>query len=205
MSAVSEMIVREFFELRGFLVRQQRKYVAPPRREDEEIDFFVSNPLPVPGDSALPFVLSPTDLARLVRAVVVVKGWHTETFSTAVLSHQPEIFRFVDPKVFQHAARAFAGEGPLTKILVVPALPQVEESRQQSIELLRAKGIDAVIPFRTMLADLINETETNRNYQKSDLLQVIRILKNYDFFREPQMELFKPARKTRGAARTTNP
>ena len=200
MSAVSEMIVREFFEVRGFLVRQPRKYVAPARREDEEIDFFVYNPSPRVEDIPLPFVLSSADLQRLTRAVVVVKGWHTETFSTAVLEHQPEIFRFVDPKVFQRAARAFSGEGPPTKILVVPALPQLEESRQQSIELLRAKGIDAVIPFRTMLADLINETETNRNYQKSDLLQVIRILKNYDFLKEPQMELFKPARKTRGAA-----
>ena len=46
MSAVSETIVREYFELHGFLVRQQRKYVAPTRREDEEIDFFVMNPQP---------------------------------------------------------------------------------------------------------------------------------------------------------------
>ena len=34
-------------------------------------------------------------------------------------------------------------------------------------------------------------TEANRNYQKSDLLQVIRILKNYELIREPQLELFK--------------
>ena len=72
------------------------------------------------------------------------------------------------------------------------------EAREQSIALLRAKGIDAVIPFRTMLSELIEKTETNRNYQKSDLLQVVRILKNYEFFREPQMELFK-ARKGKKA------
>jgi len=48
-----------------------------------------------------------------------------------------------------------------------------------------------------MLADLIGEVEVNRNYQKSDLLQTIRILKNYDFFREPQLELFNPGRKKR--------
>jgi hypothetical protein len=46
-----------------------------------------------------------------------------------------------------------------------------------------------------MLADLVENIEVNRNYQKSDLLQVIRILKNYDFFKEPQMELFKPRRR----------
>ena len=48
-----------------------------------------------------------------------------------------------------------------------------------------------------MLADLIAEIEVNRNYQKSDLLQIIRILKNYGFFREPQLDLFEPGRKKR--------
>jgi len=48
-----------------------------------------------------------------------------------------------------------------------------------------------------LLADLIDQIEVNRNYQKSDLLQVIRILKNYDFFKEPQLELFKAKRKRR--------
>jgi hypothetical protein len=45
----------------------------------------------------------------------------------------------------------------------------------------------------------------NRNYQKSDLLQIIRILKNYDLMREPQMELFKtrPRRKTAGKVQKT--
>src|SRR5439155_11968824 len=80
------------------------------------------------------------------------------------------------------------------KILIVPALPQAAEGRLESLALLRSKGIDAVIPFHTMLADLVKETEVNRNYQKSDLLQIIRILKNYDFFKEPQLELFKAKR-----------
>ena len=90
------------------------------------------------------------------------------------------------------------------KILVVPALPQDTQARDQSIALLRSKGIDAVIPFHTMLADLVSETEVNRNYQKSDLLQIIRILKNYDFFKEPQLELFKSRRKKKKADRHLN-
>jgi hypothetical protein len=194
MAAVSEAIVREYFELHGFLVRQQRKYVAPTRREDEEIDFFVMNPQPRDREVPLPFVLAAEDLPGITRAVVVVKGWHTETFSPAVLANAPEIFRFVEPSVFRRAAEAFGDDGTLTKILIVPALPQAEEAKSQSIALLRAKGIDAVIPFRTMLADLVSETEANRNYQKSDLLQIIRVLKNYQFFREPQLELFKTRR-----------
>lgn len=199
MSAVSETIVREFFELREFLVRQHRKYIGQTRRvNDDDIDFFVLNPHPQPHQGALPFVLGSTDLPFVERAIVVVKGWHTETFSSSVLTHAPEIFRFVQPKVFQQAARAFGTEGTPLKILVVPALPQAPAARDESIALLRSKGIDAVIPFRTMLADLVSETEVNRNYQKSDLLQIIRILKNYDFFKDPQMELFKSRRTGRG-------
>jgi hypothetical protein len=205
MAAVSETIVREFFELHGFLVRQHRKYVAPTRREDEEIDFYVFNPQPLDREVPLPFILASADLPSISRAVVVVKGWHTETFSPAVLANAPEIFRFVEPAVFKRATEAFGEDGSLTKILVVPALPQGQEARAQSIDLLRSKGIDSVIPFQTILADLITRIEVNRNYQKSDLLQVIRVLKNYDFFKEPQLELFKPARKRKKRASGPRP
>ena len=196
MSAVSETIVREYFELHEFLVRQHRKYIGLARDQDEDdIDFFVLNPHPQPCEGGLPFVLGSADLAFLERAIVVVKGWHTQVFSPSQLTHSPEIFRFVEPRVFQQAARAFGKQGTPLKILVVPALPHDAQARDESIALLRSKGIDAVLPFRTMLTDLVNTTEVNRNYQKSDLLQIIRILKNYDFFREPQLELFKPGRK----------
>ena len=196
MSAVSETIVREYFERHGFFVRQQRKFIAPSRQEEDEIDLYALNPHYAPG-APLPFVLGSADLPGVARALVVVKGWHTETFSPGLLANAPEIFRFVEPAAFEHAVKSFGGEGPLTKLLVVPALPAGEEARAQSIELLRAKGIDAVIAFPTMLADLIAEVEVNRNYQKSDLLQVIRILKNYGFFRDPQLDLFEPGRKKR--------
>ena len=196
MSAVSETIVREYFELHEFLVRQNRKYIRQARgQEDDDIDFFVLNPHPQVLDGVLPFVLESKDLAFIERAIVVVKGWFTETFSTARLERKSTIFRFVEPKIFQQAARAFGKDGTPLKILIVPALPQAAEGRLESLALLRSKGIDAVIPFHTMLADLVKETEVNRNYQKSDLLQIIRILKNYDFFKEPQLELFKAKRQ----------
>jgi hypothetical protein len=97
--------------------------------------------------------------------------------------------------VFQQAVKAFGQDGPPLKILVVPALPHTESARRETVAFLRSKGVDAVLPFRTLLGDLVNQIEVNRNYQKSDLLQMIRILKNYNFFREPQLELFKARRR----------
>ena len=197
MAAVSETIVREYFELHEFLVKQHRKYIAQTRREEDDIDFFVLNPRPRALEGERPFVLTSADLVSIERAIVVVKGWHTETFSTARLSGTPEIFRFVGTKVFQQAVRVFGENGNPLKLLVIPSLPHSATAREDSIALLREKGIDGVIPFRTMLADLVAKTESNRNYQKSDLLQTIRILKNYDFLRDPQLELFKPKRRRR--------
>ncbi len=203
--AVSESIVREFFESHGFLVHQRRKYVSTTARGDEEIDFLVQNPRMTAGEGELPFVLGSADVQRIERAVVVVKAWHTETFSSARLATAPELFRFLEPAVFKRAQRFFGDGTKLTKILVVPALPAADEAREESVSLLKTKGVEAVIPFRTLLADLINSVEANRNYQKSDLLQTLRVLKNYDFFRESQLELFKPGRRARKAPAAASP
>lgn len=197
MPSVSESIVREYLESQGFLVRQHRKYIAPSRNKDDDIDFFALNPHPEPLVGERPFVLSSTDFRYIERAVVVVRGWHTEIFSPARLIKAPEILRFVEPRVFKRAIKAFGTEIMPLKILVVPALPQGESARQETITFLKNKGVDAVLPFRTILADLIQRVEPNRNYQKSDILQILRILKNYDFFREPQLELFRPSRRRR--------
>jgi hypothetical protein len=205
--AISETIVREYFELHGFFVQQQRKFISHSRRdEDDEIDFLVLNPL-ADSESPLPFELSSADMGRIARGLVVVKGWHTDTFRPSLLANAPELFRFLEPAVFKQASRAFGSDTRLVRLLVVPTLPANEAAREQSIAMLRAKGVDAVIPFHTMLADLIEQIEVNRNYQKSDLLQVIRILKNYGFFREPQLDLFrnKTRRKSKKAETAPDP
>jgi hypothetical protein len=197
MAGVSETIVREYFELNGFFVQQQRKYVPHTRDPDEAADFFVVNPEPQPTSTPLPFVLSSENVRTVARAVVAVKGWHTETFTPGVLTRKPEALRFVEGKVIRKAALAFGGDVVPAKILVVPELPQDPAVREQSIALLRKNGVDAVISFRVMLNDLIRLVEINRNYQKSDLLQIIRILKIHGYFKEPQLELFKPRRRSK--------
>ena len=206
MSAVSEEIVREYFELHEFLVRQYRKHVAPAGREDDDVDFLVSNPQPQVREGELPFVLSSADLPFIERAIVVIKAWHTEIFSPALLNNAPELLRFLEKKSFQQIAKTFGGDEPVLKIVVVPVLPRETAARDQSVAILRAKGINAIISFPTMLADLVSHTEARRNYQKSDLLQTIRILRTYDFLKEPQLELFKTkARKSSPKSKVPSP
>ena len=190
MSAVDENIVREFFELHGFLVCQRRKYIVQTRQKtgNEEVDLIVLNPVATPPETSLDFEITPTMLRSVARAVVAVKGWHTEIFAPGLLAHQPKIFRFVEPKAVEEARRLIGADG-LLKILVIPGLPRDAKMRERSIELLRVKGVDGVISFRAILQDLLTGEKTNRNYEKSDLLQILRLLKNYDLLKEPQLEL----------------
>jgi len=201
MSAVDEGIVREYFELNGFLVCQRRKYIVQARQKtgDEEVDLIVLNPAVPAGTAPVEFEITSKMLSQVSRAIVAVKGWHTEIFAPGVLAHQPKIFRFVEKRAVEEAQRLVGGEG-LVKILVVPGLPRDTKTRQRSIELLRSKGVDGVISFRSILQELIASVATNRNYQKSDLLQVLRLLKNYGLLREPQMEFGWKRRAKKAAA-----
>ena len=201
MAAVSETIVREYFELNGFLVRQLRKYVAPGIREDDDIDFLLLNPHPEPSAGERPFQLNSSDLRSVERGIVILKAWHTDVFSPALLTNTPDFFRFLEKRAVRQAAAGFGKDAALLKILVLPALPQEAKARDESIAILRSKGLDAAISFRTMLVDLLAYVQPNRNYQKSDLLQLIRILKNYDFVKEPQLDLFRVKRPKTGPRR----
>jgi len=197
MSAIDEGIVREYFEQNGFLVRQVRKYQVQSRRKmaEEEIDLIVFNPAGQPGGPKPDFFLFSNELPYVHRAIVAVKGWHTGVFTPTMLRSSPEIFRFLEEKVARKAARFFPAEasapggGALTKILVLPSLPTAEPFRSQSVELLKGRGVDAILSFRGMLLDLLDKVEINQNYSKSDTLQVMRILKNYDLLKEPQLDL----------------
>jgi len=210
MSAIDEGIVREYFEENGFFVRQIRKYQVQARRKtsEEEIDLLVVNPTWQRGSRKPDFLLFATELPFIERAVVAVKPWHTDVFTPGMLKTAPEkIFSFLEENVLRQVTRLFPAEvegagGEVTKVLVLPALPTAEPFRSQSVELLKQRGVDAVISFRAMLLDLIKNVEINRSYGKSDTLQVIRILKNYDLLQDTQLDLLagKPpaTRKPKG-------
>ena len=201
MAGFDEQIVREYFELQGFMVRQWRKYQTPARKKlpEEEIDLLVYNPHRAQEKREPAFMMFSSELRYVRRAIVAVKGWHTaQHFTPRLIESSSEIVKFLEQDVLKSAESLFgpteedeAGEGRLLRILVLPGLPTTEPHKSDSIRLLREKGVDGVISFRTMLSELINKVEINRNYSKSDLLQIIRIMKAYDLVKDPQMDLFK--------------
>jgi hypothetical protein len=198
MSAVSEWIVREYFESLGFLVRQPRKYQvsARPKQVEEEVDLLVVNPAVAEQKVPDSNLWGASDLKHVSRAIVGVRGWHTERFSPAVIELSPEIFRFADSTAMKNTVRDL-GPGPVAKILCLPELPASPDMRDKALALFKEKGIDGVIMFRTMLLELAEHVDVNKNYEKSDLLQMLRILKNYDLLKGAQMDLFRksPAKR----------
>lgn len=191
MSSVSEWIVREYFEMQGYLVSQPCKYAPGGRRKrlEEEIDLVVVNPLIGEQRFPDPMIWTTADLKGIPRAVVGVYGWHTERFYPTMLDQIPEMLRFASEESIRLVSRRM-GAAPMAKILCFPQLPASEKLRADTLKLLKQKGIDGVLLFRTLLLELVNGLDSNKNYEKSDLLQMLRILKNYDLIRQPQMELF---------------
>jgi hypothetical protein len=204
MAGFDEKIVREYFELNGFFVRQLRKYAVQSRKKrvDEEIDLVVYNPAaPREGGGGAGFQLFSSDMAKIRRAIVVVKAWHTSRFTPAMLKSSSRLFDFLKKDVLTNAETYFTFDASdldpemadgdhFAKILVVPSLPTSDPQRSESIGLLRERGVDGIITFSTILENISRHVEVNHSYQKSDLLQFMRILKIYDMVKEPQMQLF---------------
>lgn len=203
MAGIDEHIVREYFELNGFLVRQLRKYAVQARakRSEEQIDLLIYNPAHQKSSARPNFILFANDLPLIQRAVVVVKAWHSKKFTSSTLRASSEIFNFLEKDVLKKADELFALSekemkelGPVRRILVLPGLPTHEPHRSDTVRLLQQNGVDGIISFRSMLQDIVSKVEINHSYSKSDLLQILRILKNYDMIKSPQMDLFSDKR-----------
>lgn len=200
MSSVNEQIVREYLESAGFLVRQPRKYqvVARSKGLEEEVDFLAVNPS---GDRAFRpagLLWKWSDLKKVHAVLVGIRGWHSEKFTAAVLAGAPEVYRFASPESVQLAESEMGVADPL-KVVCLADLPSSRAQREESLAFLKEKGIDGVLLFRPMLQELAERIDVKKTYEKSDLLQVLRILRNYDLLKDRQMDLFKSPSRRKGS------
>ena len=201
MSAVSEWIVREYLEALGCLVQQPRKYtvVARSKRPGEEMDLIAFNPHASGKPPSDKILWGAAEMRQVRAALIGVRGWHSERFTPGSLEFSPAIFRFAEDDVVRQAEHLL-GAGPVTKILCVPGLSPDPELQRQALKMIREKGIDGVLSFRTILLELAEMVDTNRMYEKSDILQLLRILKSYGLLHSAQMDLFKTrGRRVRAA------
>jgi hypothetical protein len=193
MASVNEQIVREYFETLGFFVIQPNKHQVAARHklDAEEIDLLIARP----GQAGVfntpkEVVWGTPELSKVQRAIVSIRGWHTDRFTPAVLKKNPDIFRFAELAVVKEA-RKVLGAGSITKVLCLSDLTTSAAPQEETLALLRQGGIDGVLSFRTMLLELIESVDIAKNYEKSDLIQTLRLLKTYDLLKDGQMDLFE--------------
>lgn len=197
-------MVRDYLESLGFLTRQPRKYqvIARGKNPDEEADWLAWNPGWKPGtERPAPGIWGVRELGRVKALSVAVKGWHTDRFTPAMVSGTPELWRFAGGEAMAAAAGALGEERP-APVLFLADLPPGREERAAAVEALTSRGVEGIVPFRTMLFDLLDRVDVKRNYVKSDAMQMLRILKAYGMTRPRQMEfeVGERSRRGRGAA-----
>ena len=192
MASINVEVVREYLEHKGFFVRLLKKFVLTGAEKDEmaAIDLACWNPNNVYEDDSLPFVLDGISTCGVSRSIVGIRGWHTDVFSPSVLVSFPQIFNFVELNE-KRVSKTFFNGLDFKRILVVPMLPQREQIRERSIQMLMQRNVTNVLEFRTLLMELAEESEINRNYIESDILQILRLLKRYDCLKGKQLELFE--------------
>ncbi len=202
MSGFDENIVREYFELNGFFVRKISKFSSKPkgRSQGNLIDFEICNSRAPESLLSQEFQLFANDIPLLRNATVLVKGWNDSRFTPAILKSNAKTYDFLK--------RDFGGKSKValfsvdreeddeqlnyvaTNVLVLPHMPTADPYRVDSIEFLKGLGVERVITFTTILEYLLRSVDVNPSYQRSSVLQFIRVLKIYDMVQEPQMQLF---------------
>lgn len=203
MSQFDENLVREYFELNGFFVRQLSRYAPKPKKrmEDGLLDLLMVNPTFKETNSQLgSFQLFAGEVALLPSAYVVIKGWRASKFTPATLKSNARTLDFIKKEVVGKATSLFDLEEPFSeefhafsnykRILVLPHLPTSDPQRSECIRMLQDCGVEGVITFGTILEKILRSVDVTPSYQRSDLLQLVRVLKIYDMIRQPQLQLF---------------
>ncbi|HAV13563.1 MAG TPA: hypothetical protein DCX06_08765 [Opitutae bacterium] len=203
MAAFDENLVREYFELNGFFVRQLRNHTVQSRKKQVEAtnDLVVFNPSTPESAGLSSFQLFASDMTNLRGAVVGIKGWNESRFSPAILKSSSKTFDFLKKEVIAKSDLYFQTDEPedestvdpyadYKRLIVVPAFPTNDQHRVDCAALFQEKGVHGVIVVSTILESLLRNVAVNHSYSKSEILQLLRVLKIYDMIREPQMTLF---------------
>jgi len=195
LSYINMQLVREFFELNLFYVLPYWRYETAMGDHDYSASqLFVQQNEP-PHSFELKPELGAGDVKGIKRAVVEVRAWHGDRLYSSMITPGSVFSRVASTQTCYLAESIFDG-GRYKIILVVSRLSSTPEKRAEAIHKLQELGVDHVLEFPTMLADMIRLVSGQGNYSDSPSLQTIRLLKQYDFIRGRQMEFYFPSTRS---------
>lgn len=191
LSDLNMQLAREFFELNLFYVLPQWRFEDGGRdTEASGALLFVEQPRPAVAGDIAP-LLGPGDVRCIQRAMVEVRAWHADRLYASVVEASP-VFARAGSQPSRAVADAVFNNQDYKIILVVSELSTSPKHQEQALQALKNYGIDHIIEFPTMLADMLRLISAQDNYAPSQTLQTMRLLKRYNFIRLQQMELFFP-------------
>ncbi len=175
MSQASIELVREFFIINDFFVLKKEDLLL------------VKNSRVAEEKKPERFILPTGEINSAIGSAVVKPiSWHTMKFTPAVLKKFPEVFDFLGEKHTEEYKRFFKDED-FFKILVIPSLPASDDLMEESIRIMKEKGIDNLIIFSSIIAGLVEKIDARHVYLSS-INEVLRVLKFYKFFKEKEEE-----------------
>lgn len=192
MSDLNMQLVREFFELNLFYVLPNWQFEGALRDvESAGSLLFVEQPKPaIAGE--VDCLLHPGDIQSIQRAVVEVRAWHADRMYTSVIESN-SVFARVASEQTRTIAESVFNSQDYKILLVVSEFSASPDKRDKAVKILQDHGIDHVIEFPTILADMLRLVSPQNNYAPSHTLQTMRLLKRYNFIRKQQLELFFPS------------
>ena len=181
MSDINMQLVREFFELNLFYVLPHWQFEADQRDQEYMVALlFVEQHAPVAA-IALDCLLRPGDIKGVQRAVVEVRAWHADRLYPSVIESSP-VFARVASEQTRVLAESVFGCQDFKIMLVVSEFSSAPARREQAVKALQALGIDHVIEFPTMLAEIVRLV-SGQGVMPLHSLQTIRLLKRCGFIR----------------------
>jgi len=194
-------LMEAYFESNGFLVRQAGRVESVTIRKKPEsvMTLAIFNPAVSENSASLGLRLYTGDLIKIRSALVSSIGWGNSEFVNGMLDNDGLLVKFFKKEVKENRIQsafnpgpelAESGMGAFSRLLIVPALPRNEAKLSDVLTMLQGIGVDGVLTLRSMLENLLRQSEPGKSYPGKPFFQVLKLLKAYELTKEPQLEMF---------------
>lgn len=201
---IEQDLVEAYFESNGFLVRQASVFCSPSNTLKKKFELLplitVLNPRASHDDKPQNTRLFSADLSKIHSARVATLGWANSSFSLASLSSDVRLMKFFKQELeINRINDSFSvdnrwqdsGITDSLKVLVVPALPTGEDRINKLNQLFESLQVSGVLTMRSILENLLRQSQASGNYEGHQVLQILRLVKAYGLSRDPQLEIFE--------------
>jgi len=156
MTDVNEIIAKQYYESKGYLVRTNLMYKVKREKGtgDSDIDLVMYNP----GTND--------------RIIAEVKGWYgTRLTPSYVKEYDKSLFGFVSEEALNVAKNIF-GNDSFRKILIITEFPAREDVKREVINTIKSRGVDEIKLFKDILKELIDSLDVKKYYRDSEFLNI---------------------------------